>query len=166
MRPRTFPTTNPAKVEQQMTPLIDIVFQLLAFFILTFQVARLEGDFSQRMPRAASGADIGCGMSSIRVRLLADPHGELVGIQLGDLQLPDIAALHECIIAIVGTDTGPGSLSESAEVELQCDYNLHYRHSIAAIAAVSGYVGPSRRIVKLIDKVRFVPPQRGAEQPR
>ncbi|MFP6658896.1 MAG: biopolymer transporter ExbD, partial [Pirellulales bacterium] len=38
------------KVELQMTPMIDIVFQLLVFFILTFKVVAQEGDFDIRMP--------------------------------------------------------------------------------------------------------------------
>ena len=38
------------KIELQMTPMIDIVFQLLVFFIMTFNVVAQEGDFNIRMP--------------------------------------------------------------------------------------------------------------------
>ncbi|MFN5707892.1 MAG: ExbD/TolR family protein, partial [Planctomycetota bacterium] len=37
-----------------MTAMIDIVFQLLIFFILTFKVSALEGDFEVKMPLASS----------------------------------------------------------------------------------------------------------------
>ncbi|MFM7740235.1 MAG: ExbD/TolR family protein, partial [Planctomycetota bacterium] len=37
-----------------MTAMIDIVFQLLIFFILTFKVAALEGDFEVKMPLAST----------------------------------------------------------------------------------------------------------------
>ena len=41
------------KIEIQMTPMIDIVFQLLVFFIMTFKVVSMEGDFNIKMPLAA-----------------------------------------------------------------------------------------------------------------
>ena len=36
-----------------MTSMIDIVFQLLIFFIMTFKIVAPEGDFNIRMPKAA-----------------------------------------------------------------------------------------------------------------
>lgn len=42
------------KVELMMTPMIDIVFQLLIFFIMSFKIAAQEGDFNIKMPLAAS----------------------------------------------------------------------------------------------------------------
>ena len=39
-----------AAVAIDMTPMIDIVFQLLVFFILTLQITAVEGDFNVRMP--------------------------------------------------------------------------------------------------------------------
>ena len=41
------------KIELQMTPMIDIVFQLLVFFIMTFKIVSMEGDFNIRMPAAS-----------------------------------------------------------------------------------------------------------------
>ena len=37
-----------------MTSMIDIVFLLLVFFVMTFKIVELEGDFSVRMPLAGS----------------------------------------------------------------------------------------------------------------
>ncbi len=45
-------TAMETKVEQQMTAMIDVVFQLLTFFVMSFKVASLEGDFSVKMPIA------------------------------------------------------------------------------------------------------------------
>ncbi len=42
------------KVEMQMTPMIDIVFQLNIFFLFTFKIVLPEGDFNIRMPSAAA----------------------------------------------------------------------------------------------------------------
>jgi biopolymer transport protein ExbD len=44
------------KIELQMTPMIDIVFQLLVFFIMTFKIVSQEGDFNIKMPLAAQQA--------------------------------------------------------------------------------------------------------------
>jgi Biopolymer transport protein len=38
------------KIDINMTPMIDIVFQLLAFFIMTLKIVQPEGDFDVRMP--------------------------------------------------------------------------------------------------------------------
>ena len=42
------------KIQLQMTPMIDIVFQLLVFFIMTFKIILHEGDFNILMPLAPS----------------------------------------------------------------------------------------------------------------
>ena len=83
---------------------------------------------------------------------------------MGERALPNFNALHNEIIGIVGTQTGPGSLAEAAEVELDADYNLQFRHVISAITAVSGYVDPNGRIVKLIEKIKFSPPRQPGAQ--
>ena len=38
------------KIETQMAPMIDVVFQLLIFFMLTLKIIEPEGDFSISMP--------------------------------------------------------------------------------------------------------------------
>ena len=157
----------PDKVEQQMTPMIDIVFQLLTFFIMSFKIATVEGDFSIKMPLAAPSAgqpDPDRLLPPIRVRLTAGAGGELAGIRMGERALPNFNALHNEIIGVVGTQTGPGSLAESAEVELDADYNLQFRYIISAITAASGYVDPNGRIVKLIEKIKFSPPRQPGAQ--
>jgi biopolymer transport protein ExbD len=44
------------KVEINMTPMIDVVFQLMSFFMCTLKVVSPEGDFDIRMPIAAAAA--------------------------------------------------------------------------------------------------------------
>ena len=38
------------KIEAQMAPMIDVVFQLLIFFMLTLKIVEPEGDFMVNMP--------------------------------------------------------------------------------------------------------------------
>ena len=41
---------SPEVPKLEMTPMIDIVFNLLAFFIITFRIPAVEGDFNIKMP--------------------------------------------------------------------------------------------------------------------
>ena len=151
------------KAEMQMTPMIDIVFQLLTFFLFTFRIGGAEGDFNIKMPLgAASGLpdDINK-LPPMKIRLQADPTtGRLARITLNDKSFgTDFDSLRNYIIGVVGDAQGPGSIRESAEVELDCDYNLRYEYVIYAVTAVSGYVSPDGQIVRLIEKLRFSPPR-------
>jgi len=152
------------KVDLQMTPMIDIVFQLLIFFIMTFKIVSPEGDFNIRMPLNApsEGVPDPLQLPPIKVRMVANADGSLRGVQMGTNPLGGerpFDQLHNEIIAIVGTDTGPGSIAESTEIELDCDYNLDFEYVIAAITAVSGYVTKEGNVVKLVEKIKFSPPK-------
>src|SRR5579862_8289376 len=107
------------KVEQNMTPMIDVVFQLLAFFVMSFKVAVQEGDFNIKMP--AMGAPSQTDQEppqELKVRMDANPDGTLASMSMGDRTLGSFNALHTEILSIVGNETGPGSRAEKIEVEL------------------------------------------------
>ena len=168
MRVRHTTSSGQDKIELQMTPMIDIVFQLLVFFIMTFRIVSQEGDFNIKMPLAAPAeGSMESQLPPIKVRLTAAPGGELEGVFLNDRPLQfspgarvTMLPLREEIIAIIGDDRGPGSVQEEAEVELDCDYRLHYVHVVEAITAVSGYIDPTTgEVVKLVEKIKFAPPR-------
>jgi biopolymer transport protein ExbD len=148
------------KVDIPMTPMIDIVFQLLTFFLFSFKIATQEGDFNIRMPVAGPASSTSLDTQlPIKVRLTADADGNLAGIRMGDMELPNFTALHEQVMSRVGTDAGPEA-GENIEAELDCDYNLKYRNVIGAVTAISGYVTPDGHIVKLIQKIKLSPPKK------
>ncbi len=149
------------KVEMQMTPMIDIVFQLLIFFALTFKIASPEGDFNIRMPLAApsKGVPSPDELPPLKVRLTAATDGRLTGIYLNEARMTSFAQLRRRIIGLVGDDSGPGSLAASTEIELDCDFKLRFEYTIDAITAVSGEVRGGE-IVKLIEKIKFAPPRK------
>ena len=72
------------KVELMMTPMIDIVFQLLVFFIMTFKIIAPECDFNIRMPLAApsQGVPNPDELPPLKVRLTATDDGRLADIYL------------------------------------------------------------------------------------
>ncbi|MGD9721702.1 MAG: ExbD/TolR family protein [Pirellulales bacterium] len=162
MKLRRTTSSAPDKVEMQMTPMIDIVFQLLIFFLFSFKIVAIEGDFNIRMPVAGPGTPNLEAQLPIKIKLSADAEGDLTGIQMADRPLPSFAALHEQVMSIVGTDAGPNAAAANTEAELDCDFNLKYRYVINAITAISGYVTPDGHIVKLIQKIKFAPPKKPA----
>src|SRR5438132_3138842 len=139
----------PDKIPIDMTPMIDIVFQLLSFFCMTLRVSAAEGDFNIRMPLAAMSAGLPDPnqLPPMKVRMRADAGGNLVELTLNDRAFTGVdrfKALHQYIAALVGE----GNLAASAEVEIDCDFNLKYEYVIEAITAVSGTLGPDGQIIK------------------
>ncbi len=150
------------KVAVDMTPMIDVVFQLMSFFMCSLKVVAPEGDFDIRMPLgvAAAAAPDDQQVPPVRVKLTAGVDGSLAGIAMNGQPVADFEELRKRIIGLVGTDTGPNSLAERTEVELDCDYGLKYVNVVRAITAVSGKVQDGQ-IVELIKKIKFTPPKRG-----
>jgi biopolymer transport protein ExbD len=150
------------KISIDMTPMIDVVFQLMSFFMCSLKVVSPEGDFDIRMPLgvAAAAAPDDQQVPPIRVKLTANPDGALAGIAMNGQPVADFEELRKRIVALVGTDTGPNSLAERTEVELDCDYGLKYVNVVRAITSVSGKVQDGQ-IVELIKKIKFTPPKRG-----
>lgn len=145
-----------------MTPMIDMVFQLLIFFMLTFKILAQEGDFGIAMPLGgvAAGPQSELMVPPIVVRLRADDNGQLTGISVNEKSFgTNFDSLHNYIHNLIGDERGPGSLQESTEVELNCDYGLHYRYVVDALTAVSGYVGDDGNVIKLVEKIKFSPPK-------
>lgn len=166
MRVRNVQRRSGEEVELQMTPMIDIVFQLLVFFVMTFKIAAPEGDFNIKMPLQApsSGPPIEQQLPPITVRLMARGDGSLSQIQFGNRVLqengrPSFPLLRQAVRDMLGDEPGPAVL-ETTEVELDCDYQLRYEYVIEAITHVSGYVDPEGRVIKLIEKIKFAPPRR------
>ena len=163
MRVRNVQRRAGEEVELQMTPMIDVVFQLLTFFIFSFKIVSPEGDFNIKMPLAApsEGRPDDNLLPPIKVRLTARSNGALTQIRFGNRSLGSgreaFDGLRQAVRDMVGDEPGP-SVLESTEVELDCDYQLRYEYVVEAITAVSGYVDEGR-VVKLIEKIKFSPPK-------
>jgi biopolymer transport protein ExbD len=161
MRVRNVLRYGEQTIELQMAPMIDIVFLLLVFFLWNFNPSDPEGDFSIKMPMAAVSTGMPAESSlPLTVTLQADRDGELSGILLVQRPLRNFAELNREIRGAVSESTGPASLETGElEVELDCEFQLRFEYVIDAISAVSGYVTDDGRIVNLVEKIRFSPPQ-------
>ncbi len=150
------------KIQLQMTPMIDIVFQLLVFFVMTFKIAQPEGDFNIKMPLAAPKAGAPSDdLPPMTIRLRAADDGSLASMRLNERNIESFDQLRSLIISLVGNEQGPMGDSVSAEIEIDSDYHLKYEHTMAAVTAISGHTDPTTgSVVKLIDKIRFAPPRR------
>lgn len=84
---------TPAEVELNMAAMLDMAFQLLAFFILTFQPSPIESQISLRMPDQAvtassgqstdqSDPEISTGLQ-LTISVHATAQGEIAGIEVG-----------------------------------------------------------------------------------
>ncbi len=152
------------KIDMQMTPMIDIVFQLQIFFLFSFKIVLPEGDFNIRMPSAAAARTMEIS-ESIPTPLVmkADADGRLADMRLGGRSFgngPDaFLKLHSQIRGMVDDAGGPGT-ADDLEVELDCDYNLNYEHVMRAITAITGYI-ENGQPHKVIERVNFTPPKNG-----
>lgn len=147
------------KNELNMTSMIDIVFLLLVFFVMTFKIVELEGDFSIRMPLAGGASSMDMTDLPLKLRLRADGDGNLAGMALNEIDLgTDYDKLRGQVVGLIGT-SAPADGEDGPELEIDTDYNLRYANVIDAITAVSGYKDGDQ-VVKLIEKIKFAKPRR------
>jgi biopolymer transport protein ExbD len=149
------------KVAVDMTPMIDVVFQLMSFFMCTLKVVAPEGDFDIRMPLgvAATATPDEDPVPPIRVKMTAGPDGRLASMSMNGTDVGTFEELRKRVVGVVGAGNGPSALAEKTEVELDCDHGLDYVNVVKAITAVSGQVKDGQ-IVEMIKKIKFTPPKK------
>ena len=147
-----------------MTPMIDCVFQLMIFFMLTLKIVSAEGNFDINMPIGQAQGQADPLAQDIKVRMIANAEGNLVSLQIGTRKLGNddraFTQLNsEILRAIGGTPGGPAA--KDTEVEIDADYNLHYSYVIKAISSCTGrFDERTGGIVRYIEKIKFAPPRR------
>jgi biopolymer transport protein ExbD len=106
---RRKPRRSQGDVELNLAAMLDMAFQLLAFFVLTFRQSPLEGQISLRLPPPqatvvvkngeAAGADANNknplqGMNTLTVSVSADTRsGTISGLRVGEAPVSGLAAL-------------------------------------------------------------------------
>ena len=150
--------SNRENAELNMTSMIDIVFQLLVFFIMTFKITAMEGDIKFKRPRASQQEqNIEQEFDEpIRVQLKSSESGEILDIIVNGESKPNFKELTNHVVGLAG-QPGPErdkTLAER-EVEFDCDYDLHFSEVISAITAVGGKRKKDGEIDKLFQKFNF-----------
>lgn len=153
---------EPASLQQQTTPMIDVTFQLLTFFMFTLRIVGPEGDFNINMPPPGAGAAKAEILPDIKVRLVATPDGKLASLKLGDRQLGNdpkaFQRLNDEILKLVGGANA--ARANDIEVEIDADHHLHFDNVVKAIGACSGRLGPDgKTIIRYVEKIKFAPPK-------
>ena len=156
------------KIEPQMAPMIDVVFQLLIFFMLTLRITSPEGDFNINMPigQSSSSAPPPVNIPPINVHLVANSDGTLGDVILNNNKRfgtgeQAFQRLNSEILQVIGRPGDP--LKKDIEVEIEADYNLHYRYAIKAVSACTGRMQKTAdgeyKLIRYIEKIKFAPPK-------
>lgn len=155
-----------SKIEQQMAPMIDVVFQLLIFFMLTLKIVEPEGDFNINMPIAAAAQEKSTDINLIdlKVKLVADrATGHLAELRLGENSLgngPEAwdrlrASIERIVLQL------PQQQKSEQEVEIDADYDLQYQYIIRAVSACTGKM-EGGELIRYVERIKFAPSERPA----
>lgn len=153
-----------SKVEIPMAPMIDIVFQLLIFFMLNLKIVAPEGNFNINLPVSApSNAQQDISLPDIKVGLRSDRDGNLVQLTLGGNNLGNNDAafdrLNQEILKIIGRPGNPQT--KDIEVELDADFECQYKYVVKAISRCTGRFDPqTQQIARYVEKIKFAPPHK------
>jgi biopolymer transport protein ExbD len=130
-------------VELNLAAMLDMAFQLLAFFILTFKPAPVEGQILLRMPppqaitninsgqQAGSDADNTNpiqGLNTLVVSAIAHPDGTLRQMAVGEAPIAGLTALDRKLQAIFSEPSGAFD-----QVIIQVDSKLRYEELMRII---------------------------------
>ncbi len=154
----------PEKVDIQMTPMIDIVFQLMAFFLMTFKVAATEGDFNLKLPKAdrsQGAANTQTEMLTVGLRTTAN--GQLAELIMGPAVIKPrfpgdkkpFRDLTDYIAVKVKGARDAGQ--EEPEIQIDADDLLAYEFVIDTVEAVSVMRDAGGNPQPLAKKVKFAP---------
>jgi biopolymer transport protein ExbD len=123
-------------VELNLAAMLDMAFQLLTFFILTFHPAPVEGQISLRMPPAqpitpvqsaapagadATNTDPVQGLNSLVISVVPSASGGIGSIAIGDSAVATLEGLNQRLKSILADQASPFD-----QVVIQAGSGLRY----------------------------------------
>ena len=150
-------------VELNLAAMLDMAFQLLTFFILTFKPAPVEGQVLLRMPPPQpvtnvnagqkAGADASNtnpvqGLNTLVISAIANADGGLRQIGVGDATMGSVPALERKLATILGDPAGVFD-----QVIVQVDSRLRYDELMQIIDSCTRQQLPNG---ELLSKLSFV----------
>lgn len=115
-----FTSRQPESAGMQLAPMIDIVFLLLIFFIVTWQFSRSETELDVSVPTAEQGEELTRPMGEIIINILKDNTIKVEGVAV------DLAQLHDKLAAIAGQ-------FENQPVRIRGDGEVTYQRIVQVI---------------------------------
>jgi biopolymer transport protein ExbD len=130
-------------VELNLAAMLDMAFQLLTFFILTFKPSPIEGQITLRMPPpqsitpVVSGQEAGKdekntdplkGLKTLIITVLPNDAGGLGQMMVGEDQVTGVTRLNERLKEIFGNAAAPFD-----QVVIQVGSNLRYEALMSVI---------------------------------
>jgi len=151
------------EVELNLAAMLDMAFQLLTFFILTFKPAPVEGQVLLRMPPPqpitnvnagqkagsdASNTNPVQGLNTLVITAIANPDGGLRQMAVGDATMGSVPALERKLSTVLGD---PGSGFD--QVIVQVDSRLRYDELMQIIDVCTRQKLPNGEV---LSKLSFV----------
>jgi biopolymer transport protein ExbD len=115
-----FSSRQPEPAGMQLAPMIDIVFLLLIFFIVTWQFSRSETELNVSVPTAEEGAELTRPKGEIIINVLGD------GVIRVEGSTVDLPQLHEKLAAIARQ-------FENQPVRIRGDGSVAYQRIVEVI---------------------------------
>ena len=143
---------TPAEVELNMAAMLDMAFQLLAFFILTFRPSPIESQISLRMPDYKTNEAVGQSDNQdsnpstglpLTVSVHATPEGEIAGVEVGPQTVGAGAGPSEVISGLNGMLKEFLTNGEFEGISLQISDSLNYERLMQVLDVCSHQTLPS-----------------------
>ena len=115
-----FSSRQPEPAGMQLAPMIDIVFLLLIFFIVTWQFTRSETELNVSVPTAEEGSELNRPKGEIIINVLPDGTIRVEGLTV------NLPQLHEKLAAIA-------KQYENQPVRIRGDAKAEYQHIVEVI---------------------------------
>src|SRR4051812_37802053 len=132
------------EVEIQITPMLDMAFQLLTFFILTYHPAPIEGQFAMNLLPAspsikmdaaappdsnAKNDDVPASLRTMTTQLRANPDGSLGKVTLEEVEVNGMDQLKAKLKEVLD----PSKELPFEQALIQADPNLKYEELMKVV---------------------------------
>ena len=147
-------------VELNLAAMLDMAFQLLTFFILTFKASPIEGQINLKLPppqpvtQIKQGQQAGSddqnnnpvqGLNSLVISLFSTPSGRIATMAVGEGPVAGVSALDGRLKAVLGDAASPFD-----QVLIQVDSRLKYEELMKVVDVCTRQTLPSgEKLTKL-----------------